>query len=279
MMKKLLSILTPILLLGLIFVASQLLMALLMRSVGLVSAEGGVTDLGFFLSYTLSMGITLGLLTLIEKHMYGKIERIDRKKAGFDPRSILVGFIVIVATSILLMPLAGILPERDLEVSDGTYMLITVVLIAPIIEEVIFRGRLYGILRHNCSPLLAATLSALTFGAIHLSPIVIIEGFLAGFVFSYFYIVKKSIIAPILLHMCNNAMAYALIVLSYNDESVMDIFGGQTYFIFVYIAAAIIVIAAASIMITRLAKQKRRQASAAEAGAEKEKVSPSETQE
>lgn len=260
-MKKLLSILTPILLLGLIFVASQLLMAITIRSMGLIDADGGVTDFGFFLSYTLSMGITLGLLILIERGMYGKIGKIDRKSAGFDPVAILLGLIVIVATSILLMPLAKVLPERGIEVGDGTFMLITIVLIAPIIEEVIFRGRLYGILRHNSSPLLAATLSALTFGAIHLSPIVVIEGFLAGFVFSYFYIIKRSIIAPILLHMCNNAMAYALIVLSYNDESVMDIFGGQSYFIFVYIAAAIIVVTAASIMITRLVKEKRRIAS------------------
>ena len=257
-MKKAISILSTLLLFGVIFMVSQIASALFVGLLGLRGDNGGFTDCGFFTFYVISMGMTLLLVTLLEKKQYGIIKRIERKTSGFDPVSILLGVIVLIALSIVQMPLCKLLPPRDFEVGDGAFMLLTIVIIAPIFEEIIFRGRLYNMLSNKLSPVFSAVISALAFGAVHLSPIVIIEGFFAGFVFSYFYVHRRSIIAPIILHVCNNALAYALIVLSYDDESLVDILGGHDNFIFVYIASIIIVVVAATIMIARFVKEKRR---------------------
>lgn len=257
-MKKIVPILLTTLLFCIVFIVAQIIASVLIRVMGLSSATMGVTDLGFMLHYTIAMTLTLALTLLYERRTRGKVQPIEHKAAGFDPMTILLGVVVIVAISIILVPLGELLPVKERMLGDGAWTLVAVVVLAPIFEEVIFRGVLYNTFRHHCSVLLSASLSALLFGAIHLEPVVVIEGFFAGFLFSYLYIVKRSIFAPIILHMCNNAMAYALSVLSYADKSIPELVGGKRYYVLIYVLSVLIVIGAAVIMIRRMKRKQRR---------------------
>ena len=132
------------------------------------------------------------------------------------------------------------------------------VLIAPIFEEMIFRARLFNVLSRNTSPLMSASLSAVAFGAVHMEPIVVAEALVVGVVFSYYYLSKRSIFAPVILHIFNNAIAYSLIVLSYRGESLRAIVGSGEMQLVVYVVAAAIVLCGAVVILRFFVKEKRR---------------------
>lgn len=100
--------------------------------------------------------------------------------------------------------------------ANAFIMVIQAVILAPLVEELLFRGLLYGSLREY-SKILAFAVSSLVFGFIH-----IYNGLFAGdisqllylisyggmgFIFAYTYEKNGNIAAPILLHMLNNGIA------------------------------------------------------------------------
>lgn len=219
----------------------------------------GIGDFGFLFIYFISMFLTYLAVTLIERLSFGRVAPIECSRRGFNPVTILSGVVLLVAISIVLTPLTEVLPDDGRSFEEGPFTLFSIVVLAPIFEESIFRGRLYNILHHNGSPLTAASLSALAFGIVHLEPVVIVEALVVGVVFSYYYIIKRSIIAPIILHMCNNAMAYALMVLSYRDESLLTLIGDGLVAKIVYGVSASIVAISAIIILRRLLIERRNE--------------------
>ncbi len=79
--------------------------------------------------------------------------------------------------------------------------------IAPILEEVIFRKIIFGSLYKRTNFFVAALLSALIFGIIHGEPEHILIYASMGFVFAYLYVKTKKIIVPILVHMTLNSIS------------------------------------------------------------------------
>lgn len=221
----------------LVFLVAQLIAAFVLGFLGCDL----YSDEGFMLSYALAMGVTYFAFTGVEKLVFKRIVSIEVKAKGFDPVIILAGVILLIALSVVLSPLATMLPPDSRAFPDGPYTLLSVVVLAPILEELIFRGRYYNVLNRNASPLAAASLSAVAFGLVHMEPIVVIEALLVGVILSFFYLSTRSIFAPIILHMCNNAIAYALVVLSYQGEPLTNIIGNQDTTLIVYIVSAVIV--------------------------------------
>ena len=216
-------------------------------------------DVSFMLLYFTSMIAVYGATILIEKVAFKRIATVYNSRGGFDPVAILFGVVLIFAIYVILLPLEEILSPDTRTFPDGFCTLLTVVLLAPMFEEMIFRARLYNILSRNTSPLMSASLSAIAFGVVHLEPIVVIEALLVGVVLSYFYLSKRSIITPIILHIFNNAFAYALVVLSYNGESLRELIGGSAdVHIGVYLLCLLIVVAGAVFIIRFFVLEKRR---------------------
>ena len=216
-------------------------------------------DVSFMLLYFTSMIAVYGATILIEKVAFKRVATVYNSRGGFDPVAILFGVVLIFAISVILLPLEEILSPDTRTFPDGFCTLLTVVLLAPIFEEMIFRARLYNILSRNTSPLMSASLSAIAFGVVHLEPIVVIEALFVGVVLSYFYLSKRSIITPIILHIFNNAFAYALVVLSYNGESLRELIGGSAdVHLGVYLLCLLIVVAGAVFIIRFFVLEKRR---------------------
>lgn len=216
-------------------------------------------DASFMLLYFTSMIAVYGATILIEKVAFKRVAIVYNSRGGFDPVAILFGVVLIFAISVILLPLEEILSPDTRTFPDGFCTLLTVVLLAPIFEEIIFRARLYNILSRNTSPLMSASLSAIAFGVVHLEPIVVIEALLVGVVLSYFYLSKRSIITPIILHIFNNAFAYALVVLSYNGESLRELIGGSAdVHLGVYLLCLLIVVAGAVFIIRFFVLEKHR---------------------
>jgi hypothetical protein len=87
--------------------------------------------------------------------------------------------------------------------------ILLIVVLAPISEEVCFRGMLFGGLREKLPRLGAALISALIFGGLHaltgvsaVPPLIVF-----GFVLALLYEKTGSILPGIVLHMLNNSIA------------------------------------------------------------------------
>lgn len=84
-------------------------------------------------------------------------------------------------------------------------------LIAPVIEEVFFRGFLYPALRRQFGVFWAISLSSLVFGIFHLNVWLFVPTFLIGIVLAYLYEKENSLGPPIALHVANNLISIAVI--------------------------------------------------------------------
>ncbi|MGH2981799.1 MAG: lysostaphin resistance A-like protein, partial [Solirubrobacterales bacterium] len=105
---------------------------------------------------------------------------------------------------------------RDLGLDTGPLAAVAVVLlivgIAPVAEEVFFRGMLFGGLRRRLPTIAAALISAAVFGALHaptgVSTVPPLIAF--GFVLALLYERTGSLGPPIVAHAINNALALAV---------------------------------------------------------------------
>lgn len=90
-------------------------------------------------------------------------------------------------------------------------------LVAPILEEIIFRKIIFGSLYRRTNFFIAATLSALVFGIIHGEPLHILIYASMGYVFAFLYVKTKRIIVPIIVHMAMNSIS-VIVQLSIDPE-------------------------------------------------------------
>ncbi len=112
---------------------------------------------------------------------------------------------------------------RNLSSQVG-YMLafVTLVGLAPVVEEVLFRGYLYGKLRRFVPVWCAVLVSSLLFGAFHGQFNVGLDAFALGLILCSLREITGSIWAGILLHMIKNSLAFYALFLA----PVLGIMGG-----------------------------------------------------
>lgn len=93
----------------------------------------------------------------------------------------------------------------DIARSNALFILIPAI-IAPILEEILFRKIIFGSFYKRMNFFLAALLSALIFGLIHMDPTHLLMYASMGFVFAFLYVKTKRIIVPIIVHAGMNTM-------------------------------------------------------------------------
>lgn len=108
-------------------------------------------------------------------------------------------------------------PQLDMLAPEGfTWsgllgMLVMVGIVAPIVEEIVFRGLLYGWLRPKLGVSLGAGLSALAFAAAHGIGMLIPALFVIGLILTWVYERSGSLWPPIIVHgVFNMVMTIAL---------------------------------------------------------------------
>ena len=107
--------------------------------------------------------------------------------------------------------------------SPVSLILMTVVL-APILEEILFRGILMkGMIHNKVKPATAIIASAVIFGAVHFNPWQFVGACLLGLVLGLVYHKTKSLLMPILLHAFNNLLS-AMMMLYSDSETFSGLF-------------------------------------------------------
>jgi len=96
------------------------------------------------------------------------------------------------------------------ELSSPWWLLAGGVIVAPVVEEVFFRGFVFAGLRQRYDWKKAAVISSALFAVIHVTPTAMIPVFILGYIFAYLYHRSDSIWPAILMHVSTNALALGL---------------------------------------------------------------------
>lgn len=86
------------------------------------------------------------------------------------------------------------------------------VIVAPLTEELLFRGVLFTGLVQRMAPEWAALISAVAFSVVHLRPWGLISGLIVGYALAILYYRSKTLWAPIIAHGVINGTVFALIL-------------------------------------------------------------------
>lgn len=113
--------------------------------------------------------------------------------------------------------------EINTMLSDPISAFISLCLIAPIFEELIFRGYILERLTRKYSELTALIISSLFFGTIHLNFIQVPNAFFAGLILGIIYLKTKSIIPSILIHFINNSLCTLCSYMNFYNDTKFNI--------------------------------------------------------
>jgi len=122
-----------------------------------------------------------------------------------------------VSRIILMLPFDNIIGsysqiKEGYQVGSIWMQFLTLGILAPVTEELLFRGLVYKRLKTYYDWITAAYISGIIFGIAHLNLVQGIYGFIMGIVFSFIYEKYKNIVAPIIMHMAANIVVVLSIV-------------------------------------------------------------------
>lgn len=174
------------------------------------------------LSYALSMGLTIVGVLIYKKLRRGEGRAFRLSLRGFNPMLILWGFVLVLITGIVIEPVLNLFPESFLKLVNqmgmkGGWSILMLVILAPVMEEMLFRGILLEAVRSKYSSGRAIVVSALMFGVIHFIPQQVVNAFVIGLILGYIYVRTDSLWPVIIIHALNNAMAY--VIMQWSDDA------------------------------------------------------------
>ena len=175
---------------------------------------------------------------------------------GLNPALLLWAFVMMCAVGVVLEPLLALLPELQINVGRGFWTILSLVLFAPVFEELICRGVVLGSLRSRYGVTIAWLVSSLFFGILHGQPVQVVNAFVVGLVLGYVYIATDSLWAAMILHALNNAVAYLMLVTGHANTLLIDLIPGRTLYVAVYVVALAVLVVSGYMMWRALRRMK-----------------------
>ena len=205
-------------------------------------------EFALLIYYSLAMGSALAFAYFIRKKETGL------KRFTFDLASpknfILVSFGVLGLQIGVLSPITDLIPMPELfkqmflEIGNmkGVFAFLTLVVAAPILEELIFRGIILDGLLKKYAPFKSIFLSSLLFGIVHLNPWQFIAALGIGFFMGWVYHKTGKLSLCIIIHFVNNLFAFLSTQFTNLEEEINKSFvescGGPTNAVLVILGGA-----------------------------------------
>lgn len=178
--------------------------------------------------YMVTIGIVIGLPWLIKKRRVTLLEMGLQRLPSFSDIGIAPAGLVVyfVFSALLMMAASALLPWFDPGQAQDTgftllsqryeYILvfITLVIIAPLAEEILFRGYLLGKLKKFVPVWVAIVVTSLLFGIIHGAWNLAIDTFALSIVLCILRQTTGSLWSSVLLHMTKNGIAFYLLFIN-----------------------------------------------------------------
>jgi membrane protease YdiL (CAAX protease family) len=128
---------------------------------------------------------------------------------------------IVISIYVVLAQAVGLKPEEDALkrlpelFGQGTtgfiFAVIIVAIVAPVVEELVFRGFVYPAFRKRWGITAGIIASGLLFALFHSNVFVFVPIAVIGFVLAYLYEITDSLGPPIIFHALNNLLAVILI--------------------------------------------------------------------
>ncbi len=221
--------------------------------------------LSIFISYASSFLITI-IFALAQKHRRtgrkGPLLRMSFNAAG--PLVSLWGFVMIMALGVVIEPLLEAFPDRYFDMLErlmgaGVWMMGTSIILAPIMEEILFRGIIQESLTTKYGPAAAILVTSVIFGLIHVNPPQAINAFFISIILGYVYLLTRSILPVMLVHALNNGVAYFQYVVTGGETmSLREMIDNPAIYETVYYVSVVICLIAAFTITMRLSRKRRK---------------------
>ena len=245
-----------------IFVVSLILAALVMGGLSLFKIE---KELITAIVYPLQF-----LPVILFLRYYRKSRGDVSTGARLAPGSVnlpltLWGILLVLVTSVVIEPLLSLFPDTyfdtiDQAVGRGGWAILTTIVVAPILEEVLFRGQILGAVKAKYGSAWALIISSVLFGLIHGIPPQMINAFFMGLILGYIYLKTGSLLSVIIIHSVNNALAYVQMEAFEDLNSGMTIreaVANDTTYYIIYGACLVLFALGVTGMLRTVKKQKR----------------------
>ncbi|MBR2607342.1 MAG: CPBP family intramembrane metalloprotease [Bacteroidaceae bacterium] len=106
--------------------------------------------------------------------------------------------------------LPDFMEDTFMELSDEPLAVVAMAVLAPIVEEMMFRGAIQGyLMRRSSNPWTGIIITAIIFGAIHMNPQQVVYATMLGIIFGWIYYRTRSLLPVIVGHVLNNSIAVA----------------------------------------------------------------------
>ena len=169
---------------------------------------------------------------------------VSGKTIGLSIPLIVAGMLFINLCSEFL-GLPDLMQDTFLGMSRNVFGIISITIMAPLVEELLFRGAIQGyMLRKGMKPLNAILIASAIFGIVHMNPIQVPFAFAIGMIFGWLYYRTGSVIPGIVGHFINNSIACIQIAASTKEElnttTIEWLGAGPTYALFALSLAVMI---------------------------------------
>jgi len=227
-LKRIANIFYYIALSILTFLSSQFFVAFILSSFTKIDDIKGNSSLVFVTSVSVYL-IMLLLMVIIDLFIVRKQKfnlrylKLDRLPNFGDALKGLAGwgiyFLIaqIVVVALTASNLIDVNEKQEILFSTNSYGLglflafVTIVILAPLVEEILYRGILFGNLSKKINPFLAAIIASLIFGVFHGQLNVGIDTFFMSMVSCYLVWKTDSIWPGVFLHISKNLIAFVLL--------------------------------------------------------------------
>lgn len=124
-----------------------------------------------------------------------------------------IGFGVVLNVLISIIPFSESMQNSftdsysALSAGNAVISFISVAILAPIVEEVFFRGLIYTRLKSGMNKIAAAVISSLLFGVMHGEIIWMLIGFMSGLALVWIFEKTRSLLGCIAVHIANNTLS------------------------------------------------------------------------
>ena len=160
-------------------------------------------------------GLFLSSLTMLLFIHFTGLYRLRRDLLhSIAPRSLLLSTLLVFSAMFALnifvqwFPLENNMNDTFLGLSRNAVGIMGLAFFGPLLEEVLFRGAIQGLLmRYFGRPWPAIVVAALVFGVFHMNPVQIVYATLLGIVLGWIYYRTGSLLSVIVGHVLNNSLA------------------------------------------------------------------------
>lgn len=200
------------------------------------------TEVLFLIEYLAIMGAAFGIVWFIRKKITGQTSfRFRTGGSRLVGLSLLVTIVTLFGVTIplshftmQLIPVPDFFKKIFESLGDMNHWanVLTGVLVAPVLEELIFRGIMLDGLLKKYSPATAIFVSSFFFALIHLNPWQFVTAMIVGILIGWVYYHTRSLSLAILMHLANNLVVTLLGFIFPNqdawkgDLSLVDFYGG-----------------------------------------------------